>query len=536
MARPTLKKGSIFGQHYRVLSTLGKGAMGHVVQVEDTRNPKQKLALKLLHGTDSRWLARFQQEFSLLATSTHPNIVRVYDFGLDTQSDTPFYTADLVKGEALDLSDRHWKEEQLIDLLVQAARALQFLHTRRILHGDVKPGNILAPKKGNRFILVDLGLATAMDKPDRGHIGGTLRYMAPETLKGGAIDIRSDLYSLGMTIYRLATTQEPFPNKIPPVQSLRSYRDDISEGFDEIVRKLLEWNPDVRFHSAKQVIQAINRILNRSFPLETTQTLQAYSTSPKLIGRSRLLNALLDQLSFSLESNAKPFSSLLASPGMGKSRLLHEVRRSLQLRGKPVTLLSCNRDTSAFSVLEKLARNLLPTVHHISQDARSRRISSWLQGTTGLKSAEAEETEIRDIVEDLTHWIFKTLWRKGHALLLDDVDLIENDEQTYLRSFFARMADESEVGLAIIVSMEHESPFLCPPNLFNPIDLKPFTEKEVRSYFEFFQIDLHPQAATALRDKTAGNPFLLETVTQELLSKNVRSTNRRVPLRFVQFP
>ena len=207
-------------KRYRVIRKLGKGGMGVVYLVEDLLCSDQELALKTIHAKAlaAHNLAQFKYEFAALRQLRHPNLVSVFDFDINSKTGEHFFTMDYVPGEDLphlihSRLNQHPKEAfdypWLYGIIVEVCRALQYLHSRGLIHHDVKPGNIRVTPDGVTK-LMDCGL---VGKPrDEGHlkIRGTPEYSAPELIRGGAVDFRADLYSLGISLYEIVTRRLPF--------------------------------------------------------------------------------------------------------------------------------------------------------------------------------------------------------------------------------------------------------------------------------------------------------------------------------------
>lgn len=208
---------------YRLQELLGEGGMGAVWRAADTRLDRD-VAIKILSGAragDPHRLERFEAEARAVAALDHPNIVTIHT--IETAEGVPFFTMELVSGRTLDrLVGAHGLPiEQLLDLAIPMCDALAAAHARGITHRDLKPANIMVTEQGSVKIL-DFGLAQ-MRRPetevdldstlslDRSAVvSGTLLYMSPEQLRGDSADARSDLFTLGILIYEMATGQRPF--------------------------------------------------------------------------------------------------------------------------------------------------------------------------------------------------------------------------------------------------------------------------------------------------------------------------------------
>jgi serine/threonine protein kinase/formylglycine-generating enzyme required for sulfatase activity len=266
----TLTMGSYF-----VLDKLGQGGMGMVLKAEH-RMMKRLVAIKVLSPavTKTKELAqRFQREVEAAARLTHPNIVGAFDAGETNGS--PFLVMEYVPGD--DLSSIVKKKgplsvDQAIDCIAQAARGLEFAHSQGVIHRDIKPANLLMDTKGVVKIL-DMGLArieatdvaTQADLTGTGAVMGTVDYMAPEqALSTKHADARSDLYSLGISLWYLLTGKSAYEgdslmarllaHREQPIPSLRAVRGDVPESLDHVFRKLVAKKQADRYQTATELI------------------------------------------------------------------------------------------------------------------------------------------------------------------------------------------------------------------------------------------------------------------------------------------
>ena len=358
---PPLADGILANQRYRVVRRLGSGGMGQVYLVEDTLADDRSLALKTVESSQVQpeSLEAFRREFAGMVPLRHPNLARVYDFGEVSGEGVPFFTMEYVDGGDLVTAVADLPLAGLCDRLAQVCRALEYLHGRGYLHRDLKPANILVTEReggGAGVKLVDFGLMAGA--PGRGEesgiVGGTPEYLAPEVFRGEPAGTASDLYALGVVMYELVCGRVPFtgdvldsvgrqhleatPERLPGPDSA------VAEALWPIIEKLLAKAPTERYASGVQVIEAMNQCAGLRLPLETSESTEAYFVRSPLVGRASELGRLKDAVSALRDSRPGRRPLLLeARAGLGKTRLLEQLRGYCQLRGVPTFDAVCPR-------------------------------------------------------------------------------------------------------------------------------------------------------------------------------------------------
>ena len=264
---------------YQVIEKLGSGGMGIVYRGRDARL-KRDVALKVLPAralADESTRRRFRREAVALSRLHHPRIAAIFDF--DSQDGTDFLVMEYVSGESLAARIRRGAlpEPELLRVAGQVLEALQEAHARGIVHRDLKPENVMIAKGGDVKVL-DFGVAMFLDghgpetgsQPltEAGHMVGTLPYMAPEVLRGERAEPRSDLYSLGVMMFEMATGRRPFPNDEPhelmytvlnqPPPEPRILNGRISPFLDSLILRMLSKTVEQRPSSAAGLLAQLD--------------------------------------------------------------------------------------------------------------------------------------------------------------------------------------------------------------------------------------------------------------------------------------
>lgn len=279
----TLSPGEKLGP-YEILSALGAGGMGEVYLARDTRLNRQ-VAIKTLipsFAANEQWLKRFVQEAKVTSSLNHPNIGHLYEIG---ETDGVWYLAlEYVEGPTVGARLRSGPipMPELLDLAVQAADALAEAHAQGVLHRDLKPDNLMIDRRGQLKVL-DFGLARAdakagsVDDETRtqvltnpGIVMGTPRYMSPEQALGRPFDARSDLFSMGVVLYQMATGAVPFDGKTGPeiTDSILHHtpaapvrlNPAIPPELERILSRLMEKDPALRYQTASDLRADLKRL------------------------------------------------------------------------------------------------------------------------------------------------------------------------------------------------------------------------------------------------------------------------------------
>jgi len=270
-----LTRGTKFADRYEIIEELGKGGMGRVYRVEDTKL-KQEVALKLIKPEitiDQKIIERFRNELKTARMIAHKNVCRMFDLG--EKNGIHFITMEYVRGE--DLKSFIHRSGQLavgtaIRIAKQACEGLSEAHKLGVVHRDLKSNNIMIDKKGNVRIM-DFGIARSLESKGvtgAGMMIGTPEYMSPEQAEGKEVDQKSDIYSLGIILYEMLTGRLPFEggttlsialkHKVEKPPEPEKYNPRISEDLSRVILKCMAKDKDVRYQNGEELLSALSKV------------------------------------------------------------------------------------------------------------------------------------------------------------------------------------------------------------------------------------------------------------------------------------
>jgi serine/threonine protein kinase/tetratricopeptide (TPR) repeat protein len=351
--------------HYHILSAIGAGGMGEVYRAHDTKLGRD-VALKVLPAEmagDPQRLMRFQREARAVAALNHPHIVTI--FSVEEADGVHLLTMELVEGQPLDrlIPEGGFPFERIVDIATALAGALAAAHEKGIVHRDLKPANVMVTSDG-RVKVLDFGLAketrstgssdatqTQGVQTEVGVVMGTPAYMSPEQVAGEAVDCRTDLFSLGIVLYEMATGERPFKGRSPAElvsailrdspRAIAEVRADLPADLARVVRRCLEKDAQCRVQTARDVYNDLRDLARQP---ATTVLEPVPRTAGSASGASRAsegfwvavlpfkygggnadLTALAEGLSEDIVTGFSRFSYLRVISRSSSSRYAHEL-------------------------------------------------------------------------------------------------------------------------------------------------------------------------------------------------------------------
>ncbi len=548
--------------------------MGVVYRARDPLLNRE-VAVKLISSTDltTEIEERFQREAQLVAQMDHPAIVPIYDFGRHEGS--LFFVMPVAQGTNLLrlIRDQSLHLGEVVDIGIQAGDALDYSHSRGVVHRDITPANIMVTREegsGARVRVMDFGLAHAATESrltKTGTLVGTVAYLAPEQVSSRAFDGRSDIYSLGVVLYECLVGEPPFTGEVQSIlyrivheipQPPRALGAEIREELQDIILRCLEKDPAKRPQKAGQVADALKRHkaslatdeFRMSVVLSASRVLQRPSLSV-FIGREKEFAELQRRLNAAISGDCQ-FAVVAGEPGIGKTRLLEELKnlaiarkirvlygrfveqdRSFSYQGfcELIQDYFRTRDAAASSAerpdFSDLAADLIALFPQLSEITDLR---AAVSGDSRI-AAPVEEKKVEDriqIFELLARALTRIAGGKPLVLILENLHGAEISIEA-LQYIVRRLAptptlivgsyrqtetDKRHPLTKMLDSFEDDPRFVS-------LTLPPFSPSEHRSLVESLvgAPKVSDDLAKRLRDATEGNPFF----TKELIRSLVES-------------
>ncbi|MFY9552898.1 MAG: protein kinase, partial [Thermoanaerobaculia bacterium] len=564
--------GTRLANRYELVAELGRGGMGVVYRARDPLLNRE-VAVKLVSSTDltSELEERFQREAQVVAQMDHPAIVPIHDLGRHEGS--LFFVMPVVGGTNLLrlLRDQSLRLGDVVDIGIQVADALEYSHARGVVHRDIKPANVMVTREDGasvRVRVMDFGLAhttTESRLTKTGTLVGTVAYLSPEQVASRAFDGRSDIYSLGVVLYECLVGEPPFTGEVQSIlyrivheipQPPRNLGAEIREELQDIVLRCLEKDPHRRPQKASQLAEALRRhrasLHSDEFRISVVSSASRTLARPALaafIGREKEFAELQRRLNATIAGDCQ-FAVVAGEPGIGKTRLLEELKNLSTVRKIPVLYGRFVEQDRSFSYqgFYELIQDYFRTRDAASSSAGRPDFSDIAADLIGLFPQLSEIPELRSAVSGDSRIAATTEEKKAEdriqifELLARALTRVAGGKPLVLILENLHGAEVSIEALQYIVRRLGPTPTLIVGSYrqtetdkrhplirmldsfaddprFVSVTLGPFTPSEHRALVESLvgAPKVADELAQRLRDATEGNPFFTKELIRSLI-------------------
>lgn len=507
---------------YELQGQLGRGGMANVYRALD-RVTGQVIALKLLTKRVERERTvvstLFEREYHTLAQLKHPHVIEVYDYGVFADG-TPFYTMELLDGGDLrQHAPIPWRTA--CSLFFEVCSSLALLHSRRLLHRDITPPNIRCTQSGHAK-LIDFGAMSPMSAGGA-DVVGTPAFVAPETVHRLTLDARTDLYSLGATLYFALTGAIPYPARSfaevmtawsGKVISPSALVPSIPPALDDLVLSLITVEPSLRPQSAFDVMQLLAAI-GELQPNESDAVPRAYLSTPALVGREGVLEEFRHSLLASRLSRGRALL-LKGAAGVGRSRMLDACSLEAKTLGFTVLRATAMGAHQPFATVQRLAQHLLDSLPDEAAGGGS--------AAKSLPNFADTSRDAEQLQRDGARFFWNQSAQRPLLFAVDDAHLIDPRSAAVLTG----LLDKSGRGrVFVLLSADADVPenpgLSALSRRGTTLPLEPLTKKQTRSLFssvfgEAANLDLLAQEVHAV---SSGVPRVCMDVAQHLVDRGL---------------
>jgi hypothetical protein len=529
---------SLAADRYKIVKTLGEGGMATVYEALDSATGRS-IALKRLRAVSDasrqrRMLELFEREFHTLSQIAHPCVVEVYDYGVDDLG--AHYTMELLSGGELQgLAPLPW--QRVCRIGRDVCSALSLLHSRRLVYRDLNPRNVHC-LSDELVKLIDFGAAISMG-PSR-QVVGTPAYCSPEAINLQPLDARTDLYSLGATLYFALTGKHAYPAKsfaqlsgyweLPPPRPAL-YVPEIPAALDTLIMDLLQLEIGARPANAAEVAEQLAVLEGQ--PLDQQfQVTQAYLSTPTLVGRDASLARARSKLQRSLRGQG---SALLFSgpSGVGRTRLLSACLLEAKLLGCLVLRADASDANADFGAVQALAAALLEQNPELAKRAAEPRLAVLAHALPELLSNRPEvalqpfEDAVRarsSTLAALREWFVAVASERPLMIAIDDLHKLDEPSTACLALC---VHDAASHGLMVVATADSDARPLA-QGAFKLIEaaamIVPVTQlsaqhSEALLRSVFGDVPHVQQVAHKLHSIAAGNPRDIMQLAQNLVDQ-----------------
>jgi tRNA A-37 threonylcarbamoyl transferase component Bud32/DNA-binding NarL/FixJ family response regulator len=513
---------------YKLRSIVGMGGMG-VVYVAYDRLMQHEVALKRVQTvsggqtmTPEIQRVHLAQEFKVLSALRHPNIIHVLDYGFDDQQ-SPYFTMELLQSPQTILEASASKSLAIkYDFIMQLMQAIQYLHRHGILHRDLKPSNILVVE--GRVKVLDFGLA--VKRNEQSSTAGTIGYMAPETLQENRASELSDLYAIAVIAYEILAEAPMFRNLnvaqmiahiigvIPNIEDI-----PVPASIKAILNLALQKKPKDRYATVTAFLHEFHVASQSSLDLETPDIRESFLQAARFVGRRDEMSLLSNALQDVFDKHKGSGWLITGESGVGKSRLVGEIRVQALVRGAWVLDgHAVGNGKQPYQLWIEPLRTLAVLSGLTDEEARVLRwIVNNLDDVLDRRLAPYEATDTRSAREELFKTVLLLFQRltKPTLLILEDIQWATDDSIQLL----ARIAELAPTIPLLVMTNYRDDEFLYPSQSLKHLrllHLQRFQETEIYALSEAMLGKTNPRLVEFLRKQTEGNVFFLVEIIRAL--------------------
>ncbi|MCK4981186.1 MAG: protein kinase, partial [Candidatus Delongbacteria bacterium] len=539
-----MKPGQTINERYEIMRLLGEGGMGNVYLVRDFVE-NRVIALKLIKDKffSNKAIDRFKNEFKMVNQLNHPNIIKVYDLDVYKKTDTYFFTMEYVEGKDLTTAYKTLSYREKLEILLQIARGLNYIHNRHIVHFDMKSDNVFLLQNENGVYqakIMDFGLANLLEDFS-GKVRGTLVYIAPEIMMKKDVDYRADLYSLGMVIYYIFSGKLPFEDcktvkEIVTKKLEESFRNEeqfisIKENFvKNLIKDLCSARKEERIHSAQQLILYLETALEMNIREEEERITTIFNND--FYDKDNLISNLQDEyLNFRLrkEKRVGMLNVIISENGNGRTQLLEAFNVKTQMSRVPSLFITIEKEENLVNIFFR--KLIFGFIGFLEKNEHSKEIFIHANKLIDTEGFFVQEKDLVFKIRNVMKEIFENISTKQDVILmLDDINnLNETDKELF--SYFLNLAVTSPVFLMMTIDIDNinssecrlkqyeDTFYLIPPKKYY---LENIQEDEVLDYLAFIlEMDakkIDDAIIPYIMKESNGNLFLIKSYLEFLLS------------------
>jgi serine/threonine protein kinase/signal transduction histidine kinase/Tfp pilus assembly protein PilF len=526
---------ALIGLHFNTLEKIGEGSFGTIYKVEDTRT-KENFAIKVFDKVPLEEIKEhlLPEMIYKITGLSHENLVKVYDYGI--YNEHLYALMEYFGGKSLrDFRLGYENRDEFLEIIIQICYALRYLHENNILHKDLKLENILYTRtdKEIKVKVCDFGFTKIVHLPVGEEDIVTLPYLAPEVLRNSLFSPQSDFYSLGIILYYLAVGAFPFSmdeialmieKKIPNIMPQFPSRVNpaVSRNTEELIFKLIEFNPMLRFQTAEEIIQFINKMHKTSFPISIKPSPIENIRSKPLKVHEKSVLTLNDYVEIAVERNGQ-IVFITGDYGVGKNSSIRFLKWYLISKDYSVFYYRCNE--SHQDPIFMLCKELITM-----QDKRgkekfisegSEKIQEFLFHSEE-KSLELPEEE-KSLAADFLlakNYIYESAKRKPIIYFISDIEMARQSTIEFLQF----LEEDIQKYPILIVATTSEAWLANKIRSAVKIRLEPLSKEETHSYIEeLLETEVPGEFAKKIYLFTNGNQTFIREILIELVGKNIIS-------------